>query len=137
MTQISQLPEMIRDRMEPEPYSGCWLWIGRVSEFGYGVMVFAERRRRVTRVLYEMFIGGIEQGWEVHHKCRTPACINPSHFECLNSVDHHAQHLPTHCVNGHEFTPENTRLRKGDGLRECKACAQKRGIQHRLAHMAL
>lgn len=28
----------------------------------------------------------------------------------------------THCVNGHEFTPENTRLRKSNGKRMCKQC---------------
>lgn len=29
----------------------------------------------------------------------------------------------THCLHGHEFTPENTYVRK-DGHRQCKACAR-------------
>lgn len=28
----------------------------------------------------------------------------------------------THCVNGHEFTPENTFVRKADGTRSCRKC---------------
>jgi hypothetical protein len=40
---------------------------------------------------------------------------------------HHSS--KTHCVNGHEFTPENTRVAKtgrGTKCRQCKACHAKR-----------
>lgn len=30
--------------------------------------------------------------------------------------------LPTHCAQGHEWTPENTRIRRS-GFRQCKACS--------------
>ncbi len=32
----------------------------------------------------------------------------------------------THCCNGHEFTPDNTRLRPKDGARICRACHRDR-----------
>jgi len=32
----------------------------------------------------------------------------------------------THCVRGHEFTPENTRIATADGARVCRACVQLR-----------
>jgi hypothetical protein len=35
----------------------------------------------------------------------------------------------THCVNGHEFTSENTRIRAGGG-RDCRACALSRRNNH-------
>jgi hypothetical protein len=31
----------------------------------------------------------------------------------------------THCVNGHEFTPENTRIRNARGHRTCRECERK------------
>jgi hypothetical protein len=39
----------------------------------------------------------------------------------------------THCKRGHEFTPENTRLRK-DGRRRCKACRAESGRRWREAN---
>lgn len=33
----------------------------------------------------------------------------------------------THCKHGHEFTPENTRLRSYDGVKLCRECQRQRG----------
>jgi hypothetical protein len=33
----------------------------------------------------------------------------------------------THCINGHEFTQENTLIRGYDGYRECLTCKRKHG----------
>ena len=33
-----------------------------------------------------------------------------------------ARALPTHCANGHEYTPENTRVTKRQ--RKCRACCR-------------
>jgi hypothetical protein len=33
-----------------------------------------------------------------------------------------AKRSRTHCVNGHEFTPENTYIMPKRGLRQCRAC---------------
>jgi hypothetical protein len=32
----------------------------------------------------------------------------------------------THCRHGHEFTPENTLIRKDNGFRQCRLCAADR-----------
>lgn len=32
----------------------------------------------------------------------------------------------THCINGHEFTPENTYRRPDTGHRMCRACGRER-----------
>lgn len=32
----------------------------------------------------------------------------------------------THCGNGHEYTPENTYVRRGGGARSCRACNRER-----------
>lgn len=48
----------------------------------------------------------------------------------LDSVRHGTHHMArkTHCANGHEFTPENTRryLRLGSLRRACLACERER-----------
>lgn len=50
---------------------------------------------------------------------------------------HREAHMPTHCINGHEFTPENTR-KKGT-RRLCRACqrhwtaAYRRRLKEKLA----
>lgn len=40
------------------------------------------------------------------------------------------QQAKTHCSNGHEFTPENTRLTK-EGWRNCRACAREKAARYR------
>jgi hypothetical protein len=35
---------------------------------------------------------------------------------------------PTHCRNGHEYTPETTRV-DSDGVRHCQTCAQAKGAR--------
>jgi hypothetical protein len=40
---------------------------------------------------------------------------------------------PTHCKNGHEFTPENTYVWSRDGSRQCKSCAYARKRLRRMA----
>jgi hypothetical protein len=47
----------------------------------------------------------------------------------------HWQVRKTHCKNGHEFTPENTVIRKDNGCRQCRACnleAQRRRRERRI-----
>ena len=41
-------------------------------------------------------------------------------------VEAHGRALATHCGRGHEWTPENTRWRKGQRGRDCRACERGR-----------
>jgi hypothetical protein len=38
--------------------------------------------------------------------------------------------LKTHCIRGHEFTPNNTYTRTRNGVRECKQCRSLRSRKH-------
>ncbi|UEM08033.1 helix-turn-helix domain-containing protein (plasmid) [Skermanella rosea] len=38
---------------------------------------------------------------------------------------------PTHCRNGHEFTPENSYVSKGRGTRACRTCRRARDAENR------
>jgi hypothetical protein len=133
----------IEDRGHSTP---CWVW-GRVTRNGYGRADLAGRTVQAHRLSYEAHNGAIPEGMELDHLCRVPACVNPDHLEPVTRTEnlhrkaiYHGhtiggknrarrpgvgrggcQRLATHCVNGHEYTPENTGRRR-DGRRRCKTC---------------
>lgn len=49
------------------------------------------------------------------------AMIAAAGFEPVKSGNY-PRELATHCEHGHEFTPENTRIRKSNGARICLTC---------------
>lgn len=106
------------------PTDACVVWTGKLNQDGYG------QHRLVWKA-----VGGPPPGGKgsarmtLDHLCRNRACVNPAHLEL---VPHRVNVLrgdtpaarkaaQTHCVKGHEFTPENT-YRRPEGERECRAC---------------
>lgn len=117
-----------------DPSSGCWLWLGSVSGRGYGRIQAGGKSRAAHRVSYEEATGTtIPEGMLCDHKCRTRLCINPDHLRIVDSRTNIVENstsvsainaVKTHCINGHEFTPENTNLRtrKNGPMRICRIC---------------
>lgn len=123
----------------PEPNSGCWLWDGTVANTGYGqIGEFVGGVRKLHyahRLSYEMHKGPIPDGLHIDHLCRVRCCVNPAHLEAVTQRTNIMRGVSsmaikasaTHCVNGHEFTEENTYYRKdGRGHRNCKSCKRNR-----------
>ena len=114
---------------------GCWLWNGTTNRAGYGRCGggFAHR------VAYQFIVGRIPEGMELDHLCRQRNCVNPDHLE---PATHHVNMLrgcqaqQTHCINGHPFNDENTRIRvRRDGTtsRQCYPCVRERQRRSRAA----
>ena len=128
------LAERIQEKIEVDPASGCWLWTGSLGGGGYASISIGKRGRAlVHRLSYEMHKGPIPEGLQIDHLCRVRRCVNPDHLEPVT----HAQNArrgslatKTHCKNGHEYTPENTRISK-DGSRHCRACGREAYWQRR------
>lgn len=107
----------------------CWLWTGGLAA-GYGLFWLDGKQVKTHRFAYELLVGPIPDGLVLDHLCRVPACCNPAHLEpvsqrvnILRGIGPSAANaLVTHCPADHEYTPENTRMYRGQ--RHCRACAR-------------
>lgn len=110
----------------------CWVWMGATMPNGYGRFgVGSSKVVLAHRWAFEQMVAEIPAGLVIDHLCRNRACVNPAHMEPVpqgvnvrrgRAGEHfRARSLMTHCMRGHEFTPENTRVKRSGG-RTCKAC---------------
>ena len=89
------------------------------------------------RLMWMQDNGPIPDGMVVMHTCDNPPCINIEHLRLGTQQDNMVDKVTkgrdfsphrgkTHCVNGHEFTPENTytyvKAANGRECRQCRAC---------------
>lgn len=109
----------------------CWLWTGAKTPDGYGNFWDGTAQVRAHRFSF----GTVPPGLVLDHLCRTPACVNPSHLEAVTQRENTLRGVgptstnaaKTHCVKGHEFTPENTYIVPGTpGWRHCQTCVKEK-----------
>jgi hypothetical protein len=121
---------------------GCWLWTGVVSSDGYARLNVDDRLLYAHRLVYEIAVGPIPEGYQVDHTCHVHdectatatdclhrRCVRPDHLAAvtprvniLRSNNPAAKHArKTHCKRGHPFEGENLVIRKS-GYRQCRTC---------------
>ncbi|MFJ2650893.1 HNH endonuclease signature motif containing protein [Streptomyces sp. NPDC087420] len=108
---------------------GCMLWTASTTTKGYGRIRIGAHHAAAHRVSYVLAYGEIPAGLQLDHLCRVRHCVAPLHLEAVTNRENVRRGLAgavkraqTHCKRGHEFTPENTRLRP-NGTRLCRTCA--------------
>ncbi|MGV7251879.1 HNH endonuclease signature motif containing protein [Mycobacterium kansasii] len=108
----------------PDPgLSDCWFWQGAVQSKGYGSVGHQGRVWSTHRLAYELLIGPIPDGLQIDHLCRNRRCCNPAHLEPVTGrVNVLRAVRKATCARGHEYTPENTLLKKGGTQRNCRTC---------------
>lgn len=112
--------------------NGCLVWEGS-NQGGYGRIMAYGKQHRVHRLAYTEWVGEIPKGLMIDHLCRNTLCINPFHLEVVNNRTNilRGETVParnaakTSCLNGHEFTAENT-YTDSRGNRGCRECARVR-----------
>lgn len=84
-------PDTVQDRFltnfTPSDGDACWLWTGRLSADGYGVMWLHRQFWLAHRYSYTHHRGPIPHGMCVLHSCDVPACVNPDHFFIGTQLD--------------------------------------------------
>ena|SRR3990167_2421403 len=114
-----------------EKTDGCWLWLGYCNPKGYGYYYDGYGTNRVHRFAYRVLVGEIPDDLEIDHLCRVRNCVNPKHLETVTHRVNCRRGVgsKTHCAQGHEFTPDNTRTYR---QRTCIACVRARNTRYRL-----
>jgi hypothetical protein len=106
--------------------TGCYIWMGAfIGNYPVCKNPATGKNEYAHRLMYKEFVEYISPAVELHHVCRRPACINPSHMQVTSPSNHpdgapNVNRTKTHCIKGHEFTPENTYTY--NGKRQCRKC---------------
>lgn len=83
---IVPLLERLMLSVEPEPNTGCWLWLGMVGDSGYGKIAIGSRSdgsRRIVpthRLAWELANGPIPHGQCCLHRCDQRLCLSLDHL---------------------------------------------------------
>jgi hypothetical protein len=109
----------------------CWVWVGLLNPQGYGTYTPTHSGGSwlAHRWSYTHFVGQIPEGLHVHHECVNPKCVNPAHLRAVTAKENAFASMSatrrraekTHCLHGHEYSPENT-WRDYKGRRYCRKC---------------
>jgi hypothetical protein len=75
------ISQKIDDKVLRIPESGCWIWLGSITNHGYGTMTLGARTNiSAHRASYELKHGPIPDGMLALHTCDIKCCVNPDHI---------------------------------------------------------
>ncbi len=131
-----------------EKGEGCWRWTGAQGRTGHGTINLGGGRfGGAHRVAYTLTRGPIPEGMSVCHTCDNGWCVRPEHLFLGTQGDNIRDMIAkgrgrgqfttvTHCLRGHEYTPENTKRQRHSNCRSCRQCERDRCRRVRAARVA-
>lgn len=119
----------------------CLIWTGTISFAGYGQITKSQQAHYAHRYAYEAQAGLIPEAEPrliLDHLCRVRPCVNTDHLELVTDRTNvlrgesfaAVNAAKTHCLRGHPFSPENTRVDPTTGERICQECKLLRGRKY-------
>jgi len=105
----------------------CIIW-GGTHKSGYGIisdrLEGRLRRFRAHRRAWELLVGPLTPGEDLHHLCEQRDCVNPFHLRPLSPGEHAAIHNRTRFLGGCPRCGASDWVRNGkNGLkRRCRPC---------------
>lgn len=132
---------------------GCWMWTASTERQGYGHVNIAGRTVGAHRYVYEALVGPIPPGMDLDHICHNEdetcdggwTCphrryVRPDHLEPTDQGTNlrrgkglaATKAAQTHCIHGHAFDEQNTKVR-ANGTRSCRMCHAQREARRRAA----
>lgn len=111
----------------------CWIWNGPTTKSSrpnakpYGYLEIQRKNYKAHRLMYEFYIGPIPEGLVLDHvieRCNNTLCVNPQHLEPVTQQENTRRYFASFdtCVNGHEYSLENTYIRPDNNTRQCRQC---------------
>lgn len=101
LTLTEQEQDKLLDNIEVDS-NGCWLWLGRITYNGYGILYFRGTNRFAHRIAYQWLVGSIPNNLQCDHyrmnddptRC-SRGCCNPDHIQ-LVSPSTNSRRSPVH-----------------------------------------
>ena len=108
----------------------CWKWVAASDQHGYGR--YGRPTKLAHRVAYESLVGSTLGAPHLDHLCREPSCVNPEHLERVTARENILRGIgptavnarKTHCLRGHLFDENNTRIERKAGRTPSRACRE-------------
>lgn len=78
--QKSSTEDRFAEKILRIPFSGCMIWMGHITDRGYGQVSVEGRPIRAHRAMWEREFGPVPSGMSVLHRCDVRCCVNPDHL---------------------------------------------------------
>ena len=80
------------DRIDFDGPDGCWLWIGHITEKGYGKFWMNDTMRYTHRIVYTNLVGEIPRGKTIDHICHVRDCGEITHLRLATDKQQQQNH---------------------------------------------